>query len=141
MKVLLDTNVVLDVVLNRLPWATDATAIWNANLHGQLQVCLTASQLADVFYLVKRASGEQAGRQSVGQCLASLNILAVDFDVASAAFKLTTSDFEDALQIAAAIGARVTAVVIRDQTGFAGAGIQVLSPAALAAQLLPPGKN
>lgn len=35
MRVLLDTNVVLDVLLNRQPWVKDASAIWQANDDGR----------------------------------------------------------------------------------------------------------
>lgn len=138
MKVLLDTNVVLDLVLNRAPWQSDAAAIWNANLQGVLEACVTASQLTDVFYLVRRATGEAAARQSIQQCLSSLTILAVDFKVVNRAFQLGATDFEDAVQLAAADGAGVTALVTRDPSGFAGAGLPVHSPAALVAQLSAP---
>ena len=31
MKVLIDANVILDVLLNRSPWVTDSQAVWDAN--------------------------------------------------------------------------------------------------------------
>jgi predicted nucleic acid-binding protein len=30
MKILIDTNIILDVLLNRAPWVTDSQAIWDA---------------------------------------------------------------------------------------------------------------
>ena len=36
MRILLDTNVVLDVLLNREPWVAEASAIWQANDDGRL---------------------------------------------------------------------------------------------------------
>ena len=50
MKVLLDLNVVLDVVLNRQPWADDAKQIWNAHMSGAIDGCLVATELTNLFY-------------------------------------------------------------------------------------------
>ena len=36
MRVLLDTNVVLDIMLRRAPWLADAEAIWDSNQRGHL---------------------------------------------------------------------------------------------------------
>jgi predicted nucleic acid-binding protein len=49
MRVLLDTNVVLDVLLNRQPWVNDAAAVWQANDDGRVIVYLAASTFTDIF--------------------------------------------------------------------------------------------
>ena len=43
MKILLDTNVVLDLLCRRGPWLADAEPIWQAALDGRIEVCLTAT--------------------------------------------------------------------------------------------------
>lgn len=40
MKVLLDVNVVLDVLLQRQQWLADAQAVWDAAAGGRLECCL-----------------------------------------------------------------------------------------------------
>ena len=46
MRILLDTNVVLDVLLNREPWVAEASAIWQATDGGRVTSYLVASDLA-----------------------------------------------------------------------------------------------
>ena len=64
MKVLLDTNVALDVLMSRSPWYVDAEAVWEANRQGRLEASIAASQLTDVYYLV---AGSKEQRQPGSQ--------------------------------------------------------------------------
>ena len=65
MRVLLDTNVVLDVLLDRQPWAVDAGAIWAACDQGRLDGFVTASSMTDFFYIARRASDLPAARAAL----------------------------------------------------------------------------
>jgi len=67
MRVLLDTNIVLDVLLKREPWAADARAIWQANDQGRITGHILASVLTDIFYIARKQAGIEAAqlRQSV----------------------------------------------------------------------------
>jgi predicted nucleic acid-binding protein len=51
MKVLLDTSVLLDLLLNRAPWAADAAAIWTAHRQGQIEAMVAAFALPTIFYI------------------------------------------------------------------------------------------
>lgn len=135
MKVLLDTNVVLDVLLRRGEWLAEAEAIWQASLDGRLESCITASSLTDIYYIGRRLTGDSAAREAVQKCLDALAVLPVDEETLEAAYALSTDDFEDALQIASAIRNDVEAIVTRDPDDFTNAPVRVLSPTELAASL------
>lgn len=64
-------------------------------------------------------------------CLQALDILAVDAQTVGSADALPGADFEDNLQIAAAVQAKTDAIVTRDPAGFAASPISVLTPAGL----------
>jgi len=138
-KVLLDTNVVLDVLLQRGPWLAGAEAIWQASIDGRLESCITASSLTDIYYISRRLVGEQAARETVRKCLDVLTILTVDKETLEQAHALAVADFEDALQISAAQRNGLNALVTRDPNDFTACPIPVLSPTELAAQLQPEG--
>ena len=135
MKVLLDTNVVLDVLLKRGEWLVEAEAVWQASLDGRLESCITASSLTDIYYIGRRLVGGQAAREALRKCLDVLTILPVDEETLEAAYALTASDFEDGLQIASAVRHGAEAIVTRDPDDFAGAPVRVWSPTELAASL------
>ena len=54
---LLDTNVVLDALLDRTPWNIQANAIWQAQLDKQFTAYVTATTLTDIFYISHRYGG------------------------------------------------------------------------------------
>src|SRR5260370_528045 len=137
-RYLLDVNVVLDVMLNRPPWAADGVQIWNAHRHGDTQRMLAAFTVPTIFYIVQRLTDLPTAHSAVQHCLATLSIAPVNESTLLAALAMTGADFEDNLQIACAVQAGVDGIVTRDPLGFAGSPLPVLSPTALVAQLPPP---
>jgi predicted nucleic acid-binding protein len=132
MKVLLDVNVVLDVLLERQQWLLDAQAVWDAASDSRLECCLCASSLTDIFYIARKLVGQDSAREIIRKCLENLTILPVDHRVLEDAHARQEGDFEDALQIAVAIHAGVDAIITRDLSGFADSPVPVWSPTQLA---------
>lgn len=138
MRVLLDTNVILDALLQRPPWQSDADAVWQAHRVGLLTGCVTASALTDIYYISRRLVGGAAARQAVRVCLDELTILPVGRADVEQAYALPLPDLEDALQVACAVREQLDAIVTRDPNGFPGAPLPIWSPTDLIARLSPP---
>jgi len=139
MRALIDTNIILDVLLNRTPWVAEASAIWSACEQNQITGAIPASAITDIFYIARRATEATTARIAIGLCLATFEVCAVDRHVIEQATLLPGSDFEDNVQIACALAAGLDAIVTRNPADFAGAPLPVLSPAELLARLsLPP---
>lgn len=139
MRVLLDTNVVLDVLLSRAPWLEPAQALWQASDAGTLTAYLTATTLTDVFYVARRLTEFRRARQAVQVCLDAFEIVTVDRSALERAQQLSGADFEDNVQIACAEAAGLEAIVTRDTTSFEGSPIAVWSPAECLGRLQPKG--
>jgi predicted nucleic acid-binding protein len=137
LRILIDTNIILDMLLRRGVWLASASAIWQASADGRLISCITASSLTDIFYIVSKASGVAAARQAVRDCLDILVIVPVDQTDLEAAWASSIPDFEDALQIVCAVREGLAAVVTRDLGGFPSAQLPVWSPTDLIARLPP----
>jgi predicted nucleic acid-binding protein len=136
-RVLLDTNVVLDALLERDPWVQEARAIWQAHLQLRIAAHFTATSLTDVFYVSRRLVGRPRAWLAVGACLDQLYIIPVGLPVLQAAARIGDGDFEDHLQVASALAANLDAIVTRDPAGFRASPIRVLTPAQLIVQLTP----
>jgi predicted nucleic acid-binding protein len=78
MRVLFDTNVVLDVLLQREPWVSEASGLWQANDEGRITGYMIASAVADVFYIARRLVGLEMAQQAVQTCLDAFEICPVD---------------------------------------------------------------
>jgi len=138
MRVLLDTSVVLDVILRRVPWLADAQALWQASDDGRLLACVTATSVTDIFYVVRRYTDRHGARQAVQLCLETFVILPVDRSILERAQQLSGPDYEDNVQIAAAEAAGLDAVVTRDQGDFRGSLLPIWSPAECRQRLADP---
>ncbi|MEZ5308253.1 MAG: PIN domain-containing protein [Pyrinomonadaceae bacterium] len=128
MRILVDSNVVLDVLLQRDPWHKEAALLWQAVDDGRLKAYMPASAVTDIFYVSRRLSDLVRARQAVQICLDAFNIGTVDRFVLERAQALGGSDFEDNVQIACAEAIDLDAIVTRNSRDFQGSMISVLSP-------------
>ena len=125
---LLDTNVILDVLLDRMPWSTDAVVLWQAKLDGQFAAYVTATSLTDIFYITRRYAGREKAWQAVHSSLDQLSVIPVGIDELRLATTLNGNDFEDNLQIACAISRQLDLIVTRNLAGFPRNNIPILTP-------------
>jgi hypothetical protein len=133
--VLLDINVVLDVFLAREPWLADSAAVVQAGLDGTVSPHLCAASLPTIFYLVRRNANLARAHSVVGECLKTFALVPVDRQALETAASLPGSDFEDNLQIACAVLARLDAIVTRNPQDFTSSPVPVLTPAEFLAQV------
>jgi len=135
-RVLIDTNIVLDFLLQREPFAQDAELIFKAINTGQIVGYVTATTLTDIFYISRKhtRSVEQA-RQAVLETLTAMVICPVNRGVLESAFKSGLADFEDAVQIFCAVDQELDAILTRDTQGFLSSSVPVLSTQELLQQL------
>lgn len=128
MKLLLDTNIVLDVLLEREPWLTTSKELWAASDSGLIDGFLTASSLTDIFYIARRITDIAQAQQAVRICLQAFEICPVDRRSLELALTLPGSDFEDNLQIASALSSGLDAIVTRDPIGYVSSPVEILAP-------------
>jgi predicted nucleic acid-binding protein len=135
-RVLIDTNILLDFLLQREPFRQDAEELFQAIDSGQIIGYVTATTLTDIFYIARRhtRSIEQA-RQAVLETLIVMVICPVNRAILESALASSIADFEDAVQIACAVSQGLEAILTRDTQDFANSTIPVLSVRQLLEQL------
>jgi predicted nucleic acid-binding protein len=128
MKVLVDTNVLLDFLLEREPFKKDAEDLFTAIDSGQIIGYVTATTLTDIFYIARKHTRSlELAREAVSSTLETMTICPVNRNVLEAAFASGLTDFEDAVQIYSAIAQNLDAIVTRDVKGFVSSTIPVYS--------------
>ena len=135
MRILFDTNVLLDALLTRAPFAKSAISLLSAVELGDLQGYLCATTITTIDYLVSKAAGRSTANDAVDQLLQIFEVAPVDRRVLQGALALEFTDFEDAVLYVSALFVGVDAVVTRDKKGFTLARIPILSPEELVALL------
>jgi predicted nucleic acid-binding protein len=130
-RILFDTNVVLDVLLDRQPYAEASAAAWAGVETGFSEGMLAAHAITTIHYLVRRERGNIKTRQVVSAILRVFGVAAVDGAVVQEALQLPFSDFEDAVTVAAARLAGCECIVTRGPKGFRGSPVRVITPEAV----------
>lgn len=131
MKVLIDTNVVLDFLQAREPFFEDAVRLFEKVDSGEVEGAISATSITNIDYILKKVIGRAAANDAIAQLLVDLYICPVDRDILVQALGCNFTDFEDAVQYACAIEWGADAVVTRDKKGFAEAMIPILLPSEL----------
>src|ERR1051325_6235550 len=134
-RVLLDVNVVLDVLLDRRPFASAASSVWRAVEEGRAVGFLSAHAITTLHYLNARESGARAAHDTTEALLSVFEVAPVAASVLNAALRLGWKDFEDAVTAAAARRARCEALVTRNPRDFKGCPLRVLTTSEAAAWL------
>lgn len=139
-RVLLDTNIVLDLLLRRQPWFNQAQPMWDARDAGTVIACLPTSALTNIYYIGRKQVGQQQVMADIRYCVSNFELLPLGRRDAEYALTLPGADYEDNLQIACAFYADVLFIVTRDPDGFTDvpALIRVVDPPTLMASLSSP---
>ncbi len=133
MNVLFDLNVILDVLQQRQPFYPASAAAMALAERGQVAGLVAAHSLSTLFHLAAKSGSPESARVILSTLLQVLRVAAVDQAVIEDALRLPYRDFEDALQMAAAVEAGAAYVVTRDLEGFRHGPLPALQPVELVA--------
>jgi predicted nucleic acid-binding protein len=138
MRVLFDTDLVLDLVLDREPFVEEAAALFVLHEQERIDGYISGITLVNVFYLTRKFKGIDVARQAVKELLATLNVCPLDQAVLEDAQKLAFADYEDAVQHASAAAIQLDGIITRNLDDYRRATLPVFSPKDFLSQLTPP---
>jgi predicted nucleic acid-binding protein len=128
LKLAFDTNVVLDVLLERAPFAGAARQLWAAVEKGRVEGVIAAHALTTVWYLVAESKSSASARGVVALVARVFGVSTVDATVVRRALELDFRDFEDAVCAAAAEAAACDLIVTRDRKDFGSSPVTAVDP-------------
>lgn len=128
MKVLLDTNLLLDVLLARPPYAEESARVLAAIEAGTVSGAVGATTVTTIFYIAAKAAGVRQARRHVETILSLLEVAPVTGEVLRGALGTGFPDFEDAVLHEAARAVRCQGIVTRDNRGFKRSQLPVYAP-------------
>jgi predicted nucleic acid-binding protein len=138
MRILFDTNVVLDVVLERKPFSVPAGQLFDAADRKMLTGLLTPTTLTTTAYFVEKEKSSRVAFQTVERLTGRFDVAMVGRSVVSDALKTEFDDFEDSVLHEAARQAGAGTIVTRDENDFQAATLTVYTPEELLAVLEAP---
>lgn len=131
MKILFDTNIVLDVLLDRAPYAGDAKRLFDHVERGSLTGLLTSTTVTTVYYVGRKEVGDGGARAGIQRLLELFSTAPVHRPALRAALDSGFRDFEDAVLHEAARQAHADGIVTRNTDDFTTATLTIYTPAEL----------
>lgn len=129
MRILLDTNVLIDLYTRRPPDGDIAQKLLIMREFGDAELWVSAKSFTDVFYVLRKTYDSKFIQRAFDESYQWLEICSVDGSDIHLASSRTWGDFEDCLVDVCAEKIKADYLLTRDEGGFANAHTQVVSPA------------
>ena len=126
---------VLDALLERVPWADAAVRLFDHVESGVLIGKLGATTVTTIYYIAHRHTDPGVAGESIADLLRLFEVAPVTRAVLEDALNLGFDDFEDAVLHEAGRLAGADAIVTRDPSGFSRATLRIYEPSILVAAL------
>ena len=137
MKLLLDTNVLIDYYLSRPGFAPDIRRLFALAALGKVELWASAKSFTDVFFVGSRAVDSAVLQEVIAKSLDVLNVCSIDGGDVRSCLEEKWPDFEDCLVARAAEKVKADAIVTRDLGGFARAAMPARTPTEVVGLLSP----
>ena len=128
MKILFDTNVILDVLLDREPFSSTAAKLFSKVETGEITGYVCATTITTLHYLASKVIGADSAIKEINKLMILLEVAPVNRAVLDAALTSGFKDFEDAVVHESGVYKETQGIATRDPGGFKKSKINVYSP-------------
>ena len=135
MKILIDTNIIVDVALDREPFFAESDRILTFVEEGQIQGYVSASTFSDLYYIIRRDKGRDWTLDFLRQLATFCQVATVDNSVISIALTCNFKDFEVAIQYSTAVINLIDAIITRNPRDFPVNTPRIVTPNQLILEL------
>ena len=125
----LDTNVLMDILANRIPFYESSSKVYKLGLNKKCNLFTSSNTINTLHYLLKKFIGEQDIRKALDEITDIVSVIPVNLDMIKKSLKSNHKDFEDAIQIYSAQPIKgMDCIVTRDLKDYKNSEIQVYTP-------------
>lgn len=128
MRILLDSDVVFDFLLERQPFFQAARELMFRNTNGEFEGYILSITPVNLFYHGRKIMGATKIRQGIADLLRVVRVCPTTQASLIQALALPFTDFEDAVQHASAAENNLDAIVTRNLRDYKNATLPVFSP-------------
>ncbi|MBS4008605.1 MAG: PIN domain-containing protein [Clostridium sp.] len=129
MKILIDTNIIIDYLADRTPFADHAEQVLTLCESGRVTGLLTANAITDIYYVLRKVTGKEKTLEAIRTLCSILDIIAVGKTDILNAMDFEMPDYEDALAAQCAKRLKAEYIVTRNSTDFVNSPVPTAEPA------------
>ena len=127
-KILLDTNIVLDLLLQREPFCNNAKAIFELIESNEAGGYLCATSVTTIYYLISKSVNKSKADEIIENLLQLFNVADVNKNILLKSLQNNGKDFEDSVIYTSAEYFNIDVIITRDKKGFKQSNIKVMQP-------------
>jgi predicted nucleic acid-binding protein len=127
-KILFDTNVILDVMLLRDPFLRAATSLLAEVERKNIEGFVCSTTVTIIYYLVSKAKGSKEAKKQVENLLRLFNVTHIEKRELESALYSDILDYEDAVLHESALGENLNGIVTRNTKDFRNSKLTVFNP-------------
>ena len=131
LSILIDLNIILDVLQQREPFYAASAGILAAAERGQIRAYLDSHTLTTLFYLIAKDQSPERAKTLISDIMTFIQVADVTQATIESALALPMTDFEDAVQLAAALQTQAEYLVTRNIKDYPVTRLPILRPAEL----------
>lgn len=137
MKLLLDADVLLDIALDREAFFAQSSRVleWCQKTPGSAVVAWHT--VSNIYYVLRAARSDAKARTFISDMLRFATVASGGTEAVSRALALRMADFEDSLQVVAALSQGVELIITRNIRDYRGAPLPAVSPQDFLTRFLP----
>jgi predicted nucleic acid-binding protein len=125
LKILFDTNIVLDLLMDRMPFSDAAAELFSKVEDGTIIGYLCGTTITTVYYLAAKALGSATAKEEIKKMMSLFEVAPVNRHVLESALVADFCDFEDSVIHEAACHVGAEAIVTRNQKDYKKSRIPV----------------
>ncbi|WP_026706077.1 type II toxin-antitoxin system VapC family toxin [Flavobacterium soli] len=136
MRVFLDTNVIIDLIIKREPFYYEIAEITTNAEKNELTLFTSSLSFVNTFYIASKVNTKESVLEILRKFRIICNVSVIDEFNIDKSLISDFSDFEDAVQYNSALHHNCDCIITRDKIGFKNSKINVMTPTEfLASQL------
>ena len=128
MKVLIDTNVILDVLCARPDFIAASSKVWKLCEVNKVEGCISALSVPNIVYIMRKELTPEKTQQLIGQITMIFKVVDLKSADLTNAAEMYSSDYEDAVQMCQAKRIKADFIVTRNIKDFKNSKISALKP-------------
>jgi len=127
-QTLLDTNIILDIALKRLPYFESSSQIFEKIGANSINGYVAATTIADIYYIVCKEKGATTAKDFISNLIKFVDVLGVHKDHILHALGSKVQDFEDAIQSSVAEHIGINILITRNTKDYIHSPLFILTP-------------
>ncbi|MCC4214729.1 type II toxin-antitoxin system VapC family toxin [Leeuwenhoekiella parthenopeia] len=128
-RLLIDTNIVIDILSKRDGFYEDAAVLFSLGDRNQLQLTISSLTLANTNYILTRLTSAKESREILRKFKVLVEVLSLDDKITELALSDERFiDFEDGLQYYSALENQIDVIITRNKKDFKNSKLPVLTP-------------